>query len=195
MSAKKVRTLALGRLWGGSKEERQPLARTPDERTAACFRDHAPGIIRVLQHMFAERDDVEDAVQDAFLRLHEAFVRDEQIGNLHGWVFTVAKNQLICGVRKRNREERTYRHDLALIAVQWMEDAATTPENIFLDRSRDEALREAMSSLSDLERQCLFGRAQGLTLAEVGRVVDRDLRRVSEIVRGAVLKLQRNLNV
>ena len=195
MSAKRARALVFGRVWRDSQEERQPLARTPDERTTACFREFAPRITRVLQHMFTGRHDVEDAVQDAFLRLHEAFGRDEEIDNVGAWVYMVAKNQLICGVRRTHRQEKTYKHALAVVAKQSMDDAGVTPEDIFIDRSRGEALREAMASLSELERQCLLARADGLTLAEVGRVVALDLRRVSEIVRGAVLKLQqRNLN-
>jgi RNA polymerase sigma factor (sigma-70 family) len=109
MSAKKARSLVLGRLWGHSQEERQPLARTPDERTTACFNEHARDIARVLQNMFTGREDVDDAVQDAFLRLHEALARDEEIDNLRGWVFTVAKNQLICAVRRTNLQEKTYK--------------------------------------------------------------------------------------
>lgn len=143
--------------------------------------------------MFKDRDDVEDAVQDAFLRLHRALLREEEIDNLHAWVYTVAKHQLICSIRKTNLQG-TYKHDLALLAAQWMDEhGSSTPEDVFLDRSRKEALREAQSSLSDLERTCLYARAEGLTLAEVGEAVHLDLRRVHEVVRRAVRKLQTKL--
>jgi RNA polymerase sigma factor (sigma-70 family) len=72
-------------------------------------------------------------------------------------------------------------------------DSAPSPEDTLAERRRRAALTQAVRGLTDLERQCLYARAEGLTLREIGEVVNMDLRRVAEVVARSVRTLQGRL--
>jgi RNA polymerase sigma-70 factor, ECF subfamily len=184
----RVRTLT--HPWWSTTETTTPdSVRTADERVTLHYREHAESVYRYLAAVYGSAEDARDVTQEAFLRLHRAFVAREAIENPAAWTFTVAR-RLMLDRLKRNRAEAgkycAYSPDVA----EAVYDPALTPEDALADRQRRIALHEAIRGLSDLERQCLSARAQGLKLREIGAQVGLDLRRVAEIIDRAVLRLQ-----
>jgi RNA polymerase sigma-70 factor (ECF subfamily) len=166
--------------------------RTPDEQASIYFREHSGAVYRYLAGVYGREEDAEEVTQEAFLRLHQALVAKVAIESPRAWTLTVARRLML----DRLRHERTLSTRTITVAADVLEavrDLAPSPEDSLARRRRIAELTHAIRGLTDLERQCLFARAEGLTLREIGEVVHMDLRRVAEIVARSVRTLQGRL--
>jgi RNA polymerase sigma-70 factor, ECF subfamily len=166
--------------------------RTPDEQASIYFREHSSAVYRYLAGVYGREEDAEEVTQEAFLRLHQALVAEVAIDSPRAWTLTVARRLML----DRLRHERTLSTRTVNVAADVLEavrDLAPSPEASLARRRRVAELTDAIRGLTDLERQCLFARAEGLTLREIGEVVNMDLRRVAEVVTRSVRTLKGRL--
>jgi RNA polymerase sigma-70 factor (ECF subfamily) len=168
------------------------LVRSPDEQVTAYFREHSGAVYRYLAGVYGRESEAEEVTQEAFLRLHLALVARENIENPKAWVLTVAR-RLMLDRLKRGRCEAVRHCTVASDVAESVSDPAPTPEEALAARRKRAALQSAVRNLTSLEQQCLFARAEGLKLRQIGEVVGMDLRRVAEIVERAVRTLQRQM--
>jgi RNA polymerase sigma-70 factor, ECF subfamily len=169
-----------------------PYVRTPDEQASTYFREHSSAVYRYLAGVYGREEDAEEVTQEAFLRLHQALVSNIVIESPRAWTLTVARRLMLDRLR-HERGESTRVAAVGSEVIEAVRDPAPSPEETLAKRRRLAALTRAVHDLTDLERQCLYARAQGLTLKEVGQVVNMDLRRVAEVVTRAVRKLEGRL--
>jgi RNA polymerase sigma-70 factor, ECF subfamily len=168
--------------------------RTPDEQATIYFREHSSAVYRYLAGLYGREEDAEEVTQEAFLRLHQALISNTVIQSPRAWALTVARRLMLDRLRHERGESRRVA-SVGSEVIEAVPDNAPSPEETLVKRRRLAALTRAVQDLSDLERQCLYARAQGLTLKEVGEVVNMDLRRVAEIVTRAVRTLEGRLRV
>lgn len=192
----KARTLAFPpAAWIADREARvhtPELARRPDEQVTAYFNEHAEPLYRYLSAVYRCEDDAEEVTQEAFLRLYEALASGERIENPRAWVYAVAR-RLMLNCRKRDRTEEAKRSELARLVGDVDPTPLGAPETALADQQRAVALRHALRKLPHVEKQCLYARAQGLKLREIGEINGLDLRRVAEVIARAVQRLQRQI--
>jgi RNA polymerase sigma factor (sigma-70 family) len=119
--------------------------------------------------------------QDAFLRLHVAMGRGEQIASVRSWVFRVAHNLAINEGKKR-RFEVTNTIDGEESAPP--SDLLPNPEERVLREERSARFRYGLSTLTDHQRQCMQLRAEGFQTQQIA-----DILRISRS--GVVDTLQR----
>src|SRR5262249_22757168 len=82
--------------------------RSPEERVALAYRRCEFWLQRWLVGTFVSDPEVEEIVQEAFLRLHAVLVDGELIEHPHRWVSAVARNLALNQVRKQERERRKW---------------------------------------------------------------------------------------
>jgi RNA polymerase sigma-70 factor (ECF subfamily) len=139
--------------------------------------------------VYGREEDAEEVTQEAFLRLHRELLAGNAIDSPRAWTLTVGRRLMLDRLRhERGVSTRTV--TVGADVLEAVRDSAPSPEDALVKRRRLAALSHALRGLSDLERQCLFARAEGLTLREIGEVVDLDLRRVAEVVARSVRTLQ-----
>src|SRR5690554_1004231 len=90
-----------------------------DRRLAAEFEEHRPRLLAVATRALGSRIDAEDAVQEAWLRLHRH--ADDEIENLGAWLTRVVGRLCIDALRRR-----TARAESALDS--WEVDVLVTDE-------------------------------------------------------------------
>jgi RNA polymerase sigma-70 factor (ECF subfamily) len=176
----------------GYVREAVGYVRPPDEQASIYFREHSGAVFRYLAGVFQREEDAEEVTQEAFLRLHQALVARADIESPRAWTLTVARRLML----DRLRHEHSATTRTVAVRAEVLEavrDSAPSPEDTLAERRRRAALSHAVRELSDLERQCLFARAEGLTLKEIGEAVNMDLRRVAEVVARSVRTLQGRL--
>jgi RNA polymerase sigma-70 factor, ECF subfamily len=166
--------------------------RTPDEQATIYFREHSSAVYRYLAGLYGREEDAEEVTQEAFLRLHQALISKTVIESPRAWALTVARRLMLDRLRHERGESRRVA-SVGSEVIEAVPDRAPSPEETLVKRRRLAALTRAVQDLSDVERQCLYARAQGLTLKEVGEVVNMDLRRVAEIITRAVRTLEGRL--
>lgn len=153
----------------GDADDRALIARWRggDERAAtALVERHAPALARFVTSL-GERDEVEDVVQDTFVRAFASLDRFRQDSSLRTWLFTIARN--LCRDRLR-QVRRTPR-------VIPIEEGHAVMEHHALDASvateTEARLAAAMDELTELQRAVFTLRVgEGLSYREISSVVD-----------------------
>lgn len=128
----------------------------------ALFHSVYPSLHRYLLRLTGDADVAEDAAQEAFVRLLERTIPENEA---RAWLFTVALNLVRDGARRSARR----RELLAVTPV-----SATPPllPDEMAERSeRIERVRSALGQVAERDRQLLLMREEGFTYEEIARVV------------------------
>jgi RNA polymerase sigma-70 factor (ECF subfamily) len=174
-----------------------PAADTPQNEhadarthTVALFRDLREPLGRYLASQGVNSPEVEELVQETFLRLHRHLASGQaDTQNLKGWVFRVALNL----VRDRHRGW----HGRNIDSIEDRPEAAfasapgATPEERLLRREKVERLRIAWQALPDLHRRCLHLRAEGLRYREIAAALGVSITTVADLIRNSLAQLGR----
>src|SRR3982074_2107920 len=68
-------------------------ARAEDERSfEAMFRRHHAPLLSYCRHMLGDRDEAEDALQQAFIRAHRAILGGTKPREVRPWLYAIARN-------------------------------------------------------------------------------------------------------
>lgn len=168
-----------------------PFQGFADSREAtALYQELRKPLLRYLICLGLSADEAQDAVQEAFLRLHKHLVAGGSQANIRGWLFRVVHNDA------RNHQQSYERRfgkpldpDLDSISGE------ATPEQLMLEKEKLRRLGQAMLSLTEPERQCLLLRASGLRYREIAEVLEISTSTVGDTVDRAIKKLAEKCNV
>jgi len=137
-----------------------------DERAAtALVERHAPALARFAANLGA-RDDVEELVQDTFVRAFSSLDSFRGESSLRSWLFTIERRLLL----DRRRTERRRREDVGV------EEGTAVTEYDPLDgvvaAETEARLREAVGRLTTTQREVFTLRVtEGLSYREIADVV------------------------
>jgi RNA polymerase sigma-70 factor, ECF subfamily len=163
------------------------------ESVTQLFVEHRLEICRYLAQRGCLATEAEEMAQEVFLRLYRTRLTGLTVDAPRRWLFAVARNMAIDHVRRR----RQYQHltdGASSGAAERVPDSAPTREDVMLSESRRAALAEAMGELTDLQRECLHLRAEGLSLIEIGAIVNISVSGASDAIRRAIRRLQKELD-
>jgi len=162
---------------------------TLSERVHTLFEQlHLP-VFRYVMRKTKDSGRAEDITQESFLRLFRHLQEERPVDNPKAWLFTVANNLAIDAGRRDSRLQ-----DLDEATWDRIEDEGASddnPERLTLQRERMEQLRSAVLNLTDLERECLHLRAEGLRYREIADLMNVSMSCITAALRRATLKLSR----
>jgi RNA polymerase sigma-70 factor, ECF subfamily len=154
-------TLLLKGLRSGEKGAFEPL-----------FARHWHRVYGVLFRLVGTREEAEDLAQEAFLRLYRNPPSLDGDADLSPWLYRVATNlgynALRTGGREARRQERAEGYARVDEAVG--RDAAD-PERSAVVAEERQAVRRALTALSEREQACLVLRHSGLSYVAVAAAV------------------------
>lgn len=140
--------------------------RAGDERAAtALVERHAPALARFAAS-FGERDDIEELVQDTFVRAFASLEGFRGESSLRTWLFTILRRLLVD--RRRSRRRRRDR-----VEIQ-ESDAATEydPLDGMLADETERRMRDAITRLSPTQREVFTLRVtEGLSYRQIAEIV------------------------
>ncbi len=118
--------------------------------------------MRSLGRRTANRDDAEDAAQEAFVRLLDANPRDPQ-----AWLYTVASNLA------RDRSRRVSRHAslMQAHAAADMADAADDPDAELMQAERRRAVQVVLGMLPPRDQHLLLLHHGGASYREIAQAL------------------------
>ena len=149
------------------------------------FEAHYEALCRFLRYSGAGEAAAEDLTQEAFLRLHDHLKKDRPTQNIRAWLFRVAYRLWIDRLREGKRETAAGDESWDLWS-RVLRDPSPGAEQELLARERSEWLRAALLRLSQVERQALHLRADGLHYREIAEVLGLGYWPVVEAVRRAL---------
>ena len=163
------------------------------ESVRLCFEELREPLYRYLHSAGASAADAEDIAQESLIRLYRQLHQGAQIREVRPWVFHVARNLLIDEKRKWNRRVSLQTDWQTQSRVEGRADPALNPEERAAQRQRLDRLYASVEELTELQRECLSLRAEGLRYGEIPSLLDLRLSTVSDAVHRAVLNLRRRL--
>ncbi len=115
--------------------------------------------------------DAEEVVQEVFLALYRHLSRSRARGSLCGWLFGVARNlslkrRIVASRAPSEPMTRDAEGQSILVA-----DPRPNPEDQFAFRERQDRLRSVVDALPEMDRECLYLRAEGLRYREIAEVL------------------------
>lgn len=131
--------------------------RLSDERLAAAARlgdtkafatlamRYRPTAYAYAYAIFRDRDEAEDAVQEAFIRAYQNLPRFQQCDRWGAWLLQIVRNY--CHDRIRRRKVRA----VVPLLENWI-DSSPTPEMLTISKERSRELALAVESLPEKNR-------------------------------------------
>jgi len=138
-----------------------------DERAASMLVErHAPALARFAMSL-GQRSDVEEVVQDTFVRAFGSIDSFRADSSLRTWLFTIERRLIL----DRRRADRRRKDDLSIEE----RDAATEFDALdgLVAEEAEARVRKAVQRLSRLQREVFLLRVtEGLSYREIAEIVD-----------------------
>jgi RNA polymerase sigma-70 factor (ECF subfamily) len=158
---------------------------------------HSRSVFRLAYRLTGHEQDAEDVVQETFLRAFRQIRRFESRSSFATWLYRITVNCSHDLLRQRPRAgSRQSLDDPDGAAAMPLVDtsAAADPLRELASRRIGERVQAAMAGLSEQERSAFVMRHfEGLSIDEIGRVLDLKTSAAKHSVFRAVQKLRRSL--
>lgn len=155
-------------------------------------------LLRIAQHLTHNREDAEDAVQEAFLKAFQHLADFREHSKFSTWLIRIVLNQSLMKLRKRRPEIsidddiQTDEGSLPMDVVDW----APNPEELYRTTELRQILREALEKLGPGLRIVFVLRdVEGLSLDETTEALGLSLAAVKARSLRARLQLRERLSL
>lgn len=172
-------------------------ARTGDPQALeALLVRYQPRLLRFGLRMCGRAEDAEDVVQESMMAAVRSLPDFRGEASLSTWLYTIARS--FC-LKKRRRSKFAPEHEASLEDVEaqgrlHVADPGATPEEAAFGAEMDDALRAAMLSLEEGQREVLLLRdVESLSAAEVAEVTGLSVSAVKSKLHRARASLRQRL--
>jgi RNA polymerase sigma-70 factor (ECF subfamily) len=158
------------------------------ERVVGLFDQFRHPLLRYLSGFGLAPPDCEEVLQEVFLSLFQHLDRDKSQENIRAWLFRVAHNLAL-------KKRYGVRHDLEVHqpgAGEFAIDPAPNPEDQMVNSQTRQRLLAVVDALPELDRRCLFLRAEGLRYREIAGILDMSLGAVSISLARSLARIARS---
>ncbi len=158
-----------------------------NNRVLEAFQTCRDGLVRSIMKMCARQQDVDDILQETFLRVFSAN-KKSRITSPQDYLFVVSRNLVIKGLSRQSRE----------IAVE-INDALMSAEPDCTDinlhyRQKFEAFNEALRSLPEKNRRAILLRKfYGLSHREIAKKMNVSVSSVEKYISAGVKECKKTL--
>jgi len=143
------------------------IRRGDTEGAGELFERYAPALLRFTDRLLSDRASAEEVTQEVFVKVITRAHQYDGRAEVSSWLFAIAAN----ACRDRRRRDRR----APIVPLEAISEPPQKGEGIearLLTRERREAVREALDSLSDEQREALvLARYHGLPYSEIAAVL------------------------
>lgn len=160
----------------------------PEERIVQLYDALRPSLYRYLINIGVSPADVEEIVQESFLRLYQHMRSGGNEDNLRSWIFKVAHNLSVNILRGRRRQIEIT-PELWEQLSQSTQDRVPGPEEQLLQKERLRHIHDGLAALTPLQRDCLNLRVEGFRYREIGEILNVGTSTVASSLRNAITQI------
>jgi RNA polymerase sigma-70 factor (ECF subfamily) len=154
----------------GGPTDRNLLERVRSGDTGGAgelFERYAPALLRFADRLLSDRGAAEEVTQEVFVKVISRAHQYDGRAEVSSWLFAIAANA--CRDRRRRERRATV---VPLEAVAEPVQKGEGIESLLSQHERRDAVRQALSALSDEQREALvLARYHGLPYAEIASVL------------------------
>jgi RNA polymerase sigma-70 factor (ECF subfamily) len=158
-----------------------------DEEVLRMFEELRDPLLRYILSLGLRIHDGEEIVQEVFLALFQHLQAGKPRTNLKGWIFRVGHN---LSLKQRARGGRRDRVHCSEAAAEKQLDPQMNPEEQFAESQQREQLLAEVDSFTEVDRCCLYLRAEGLRYREIAEVLNISLGGVSLALARSLARLR-----
>lgn len=147
-----------------------------------------PALYRYLVNGGTAPQDVEEFIQEAFLRLYRHLQDGGDDQNLRAWIYQVVHN-LSCNFRKSRRRLVDATPEMWESLSQSTSDHVPGPEEQLLEKEKYVRIHDELSRLTPLQRDCLNLRLEGFRYREIGAILNVSTSTVAGSLRNALARI------
>jgi RNA polymerase sigma-70 factor (ECF subfamily) len=166
----------------------------------ALVERHSRSIFRLAFRMTGNEHDAEEVVQETFLRAYRRLDKFESRANFGTWLYRIGVNCSLDLMRARQRHEANRdapapaADEHAPGPVEQVDSEAPSQERVVWSGQLGERIREALGTLSDIERAAfLLRHMEGLSIEEIGAALGLRESATKNSIFRAVQKIRRAL--
>ncbi len=134
----------------------------------SLFREHYPRIVGLLARLTGDRGQAEEIAADVFCKLSQRGGSLPSREELTPWIYRVATNAGLDGVRSNARRKR---REEAAGAAQMLAGGSPDALQAMLREERCARVREVLAALKPRDAQLLLMRADGMAYKEVAEAL------------------------
>jgi RNA polymerase sigma-70 factor (ECF subfamily) len=157
------------------------------DRILELYDELRPKLFRYLRSLRLGHDQVDEVIQETFMRLTVQLLKTEKIENVRGWIVRVAHN-IALTLRKKERHY-TNPGDSVAFAIENRPDPALSPEQAYSVEEQFKHMYAVLSRLKPQHSQCFQMRAQGLRYKDIGQAMGMSEQRVAFLVKQVAERL------
>jgi len=155
-------------------------------RIMELYETHSAGLYKYLRGLGLVREEAEDMVQEAFLRLANHLIAGGENINLRSWLYQVGHN-LSMDIHREHSWSITS-SDITNEILGKLVDPKSDPEGTVLHEERIKHVKQAMTRLTPKQRSGVLLRSQGLRYTEIASVLNvSESRAIYLVKRGLIL--------
>ena len=151
------------------------------------FEELRDPLLRYILSLGLRIHDGEEIVQEVFLALFQHLQAGKPRTNLKGWIFRVGHN---LSLKQRARGGRRERVHCPEAAAEKQLDPQMNPEEQFAESQQRQQLLAEVDSFPEVDRCCLYLRAEGLRYREIAEVLNISLGGVSLALARSLVRLR-----
>lgn len=142
---------------------------------AILYRRHAPAVFRRARRLLGSDADAHEIVQDIFLSLHERPEQFEGRSSLTTYLYSMTTHACLTRLRNQRNRER--------LRQDRLEPEAGSGGEPGLDQEELLELRRTLMSLpEDVAKAAVYSLVDGLTHADIARLLDCSRRHVGDLL-------------
>lgn len=157
------------------------------KRILELYDECRPKLFHYLRSLRLGYDQVDEVIQETFMRLTMQLVKKNEIENVQGWIIRVAHNLAIT-LHKRERRSMLP-DDSKILAIEDRPDLAVSPEEAYSSKEQFKHMNAVLSGIKPKHRQCFQMRAQGLRYKDIGQTLGMSEQRVAYLVKQVAAQL------
>jgi RNA polymerase sigma-70 factor (ECF subfamily) len=158
------------------------------KKTIELYDELRPLLHGYLSCLGLRSQEAEDIIQETFLKLFQGLAGEVKDEHLRGWIFRVSHN---LALNRHKDLKRFFSGEVGEVAgiLEAKVDPSLNPEEMAIKKEQLLRVAAAITQLTPQQRQCLHLRAEGLRFREIAVVLGVSIRRVADIVEGALVRL------
>lgn len=156
---------------------------------------HSRAVYRVAYRITGRAEDAEDVVQETFLRAYRQLDRFESRSQVGTWLHRIAANCAVDLLRGRPRREMNEEAEtLDRLRGADTDSALPSPERALFGRQIAERVRDALDTLTEMERAAFTLRHfEGLSIEDISRTLGLRASATKHSIFRAVKKMRHEL--
>lgn len=160
------------------------------EYIAVCYEELRPSLCAFLRRRNLAAEDIEDVVQEAFLRLLSRSPKDLEATNVRFWLFRVAHNLMMDVHRAAGK--RGLGLELALEVTELAASGTDPdPEGRILSAERWRQFDDELAVLTPRQRSAIYFRICGASSKEMAALLNTTPHNADELIRRGINRLGR----